>query len=146
MHLFASTVLQFKTYPVEDQYGQDSTYDKPPVTSGDEIGKTKVLANSVATCEEGDRQNDEHSQKSQFDIGAKDREQLAELQRHDGAPGRPPDEKKGDYDFDDGISHIASAKLEAWATKPEGFDRNDGSHCQCTANPEWIGDPVQHGS
>ena len=72
MHLFAGTVLKFKTYPIEDQYRQDGTYDKPPVIGGNEIGNTKVLSSSVATHEEGNCQNDEHSQKSQFDIGAKD--------------------------------------------------------------------------
>src|SRR5579863_5882579 len=105
-----------------------------------------MLACGMTTDEEDNRQDSKKGKERQFDIRAKDGQPFAETQRHNRAPRRPPDEGKGDDDFDRGVTSGVSEKFVVGVLKPERLYCCDGCHRERTTNPEWIGDPVQHGA
>src|SRR5258708_2968889 len=127
VHLFASTVLQFKAYKLENDYRQNDTHNQAKV-GRNQVGRVEVGAFGLAANNEGQCDNHEYGEEGQFDIGAKDGEPFAELEGHDGAPGCAPDEDKGNRHFDNGIAHGTSAKFVIQAAKPQELDRSNGPY------------------
>ncbi len=117
MHLFASTILQFKAYKLENDHRQNDAHNQAKV-GRNEIGRVEVRALRLTTNNENQCQDHEYSKEGQFDIGAKDGEPFTETQWHDGAPGGSPNEDKSYHHFDNGIAQNASTKLEVQAAKP----------------------------
>ncbi len=66
------------------------------------------------------------------------------MQGHNRAPRGSPDKCQGNDYLYGSITNCATKELEIWIAKPEGFNAGNSSHCQGTANPEGIGNPVKH--
>ena len=118
MHLFAGTVLQFKTDELENDYRQNNAYNQAKV-GRNQVGGVEVRAFGLTADNESQCQDHEEGEERQFDIGAKDGEPFAKLQGQNGGPGDTPDEGQGDDQFNNGIDRSASAEDVSQAAEPE---------------------------
>ena len=136
-HLFAGARFELET---DEQEDDAADHRQKAAHAGLEGGERRVSGRQTLFDEVGDDQDTEEDHGDGFDPGARVHHPLAVLERDDGDPDAHPHEGEAD----DRRGEPAQVGVVI-GVHEEGVDGGDRHARQRAADPDRVGDPVEHG-